>query len=197
MIFLYERILRADPDRHAIRRDALAACLKFGRYSDAMTHAEALLKAFPTEASLWQQLGAAQAGLNRLPEAKASYERALTFEPGEILGYQRLAQLVWRNMHDPIAARGVLERMVKALPQDADSHLIRARFEVFQADEPGANRGDLKLAANHLHRVLELDPEHAEAAMLLADLYQRERNIPAAHGLFETPWRLYPAISGW
>ena len=58
VIFLYERILRADPDRHAIRRDALAACLKFGRYSDAMTHAEALLKAFPTEASLWQQLGA-------------------------------------------------------------------------------------------------------------------------------------------
>ena len=183
VIFLYERILRTDPDQHEIRRDALAACLRFGRYSDALTHAESLLKAFPREATLWQQLGAAQAGLNHLPEAKASYERAIVCEPGEILGYQRLAQLVWRNMHDAVAVRDVLDRMAKALPQHPDAHLIRARFEVFQADEPGASRGDLKIAAAHLHRVLELDPEHAEATMLLADLYQRQRNIPAAHGL--------------
>lgn len=192
VIFLYERILRADPDRHPIRREALAACLKFGRYSDAMTHAETLLKAFPMEATLWQQLGAAQAGFNLLSEAKVSYERALVCEPGELIGYQRLAQLVWRNMHDAAAARDVLDRMVKALPQHPDAHLIRARFEVFQTDEPGANRGDLKSAAAHLHRVLELDPEHAEATMLLADLYQRERNIPAAHGLLRDAVGLYP-----
>ena len=192
VIFLYEKILRADPGRDAVRREALAACLKLGRYSDAVTHAEALLKDFPTEPVLWQQLGAAQAGLNRLSEAKTSYERAVTLQPGEILGYQRLAQLAWQNMHDPVAARDVLERMVKALPQHPDAHLIRARFEVAQADEAGANRGNLKGAAAHLHRVLELDPEHAEACMLLADLYQRERNLTAAHALLRDAAALYP-----
>jgi tetratricopeptide (TPR) repeat protein len=192
VIFLYEKILRSDPGRHEIRRDALAACLKFGRYSDAVTHADVLIKAFPSEASLWQQLGAAQAGMNRLPEAKESYERAVAIEPEELLGYQRLAQLAWRNMHDPVAARAVLDRMVKALAQHPESHLIRARFEVFQADDTGANRGDLKKAATHLHRVLELDPENADASMLLADLYQRERNIPAAHALLRDAVALYP-----
>src|SRR5438067_2526073 len=39
VLFLYDRILRLDPDRHAVRRDALAASLKLGRYSDALTHA--------------------------------------------------------------------------------------------------------------------------------------------------------------
>jgi tetratricopeptide (TPR) repeat protein len=192
VIFLFDRILRADPDRHAVRRDALAACLKLGRYSDAVTHAEALLKSYPSEAGLWQQLGAAQAGLNRLADAKGSYQRALANDPGEILGYQRLAQLLWRNMNDVPAARDVLNQMVKALPQNPDGHLIRARFEVFQADEPGSKRGDLKLAATNLQRVLELDPENAEASMLLADLYQRERNIPAAHAMLRDAVALYP-----
>jgi tetratricopeptide (TPR) repeat protein len=192
VIFLYDRILRLDPDRHGVRRDALAACLRVGRYSDAVTHAEALLKAFPAEAALWQQLGAAQAGLNQLAAARVSYEKAITHEPGEILGYQRLAQLVWRNMNDPAAARDVLDRMVKALPQNPEGHLIRARFEVFTADEPGAARGDLKRAAVHLHRVLELDPEHAEASLMLAELFQRERNIPAAHALLRDAVSLYP-----
>ena len=44
----------------------------------------------------------------------------------------------------------------------------------------------------NLQRVLELDPEHAEASMLLADLYQRERNLPAAHALLRDALALYP-----
>ena len=192
VLFLYDRILRLDPDRYQIRRDALRACLKLGRYSDAVTHAESLLKTFPTEAGLWQQLGAAQAGLQQLSAARQSYENALKYDPLEVLGYQRLAQLVWRNMSNPIGARDVLDRMIKAVPQSAEAHLIRARFEVFMADESGAARGDLKQVATHLHRVFELDPENAEATLMLADLYQRERNIPAAHALLRDGVVLYP-----
>src|SRR5262245_6190217 len=64
VIFIYDRILRLDPDQHDIRRQALSACLKMGRCSDAVTHAEALLKAFPNDPKLWQHLGAAQEALN-------------------------------------------------------------------------------------------------------------------------------------
>ena len=82
MLFLYDKILRLDPDRHKVRRDALASCLRLGRYSDAVAHAEYLLKSFPSEAELWQQLGAAQAGLNELQAAHQSYEAALAQRAG-------------------------------------------------------------------------------------------------------------------
>lgn len=196
LVFLYDRILRLDPDRHATRRDALALCLKLGRYSDAVTHAEALLKPFPAEAGLWQQLGAAQTGLNQLAEAKRSYETAITHAPDAMLGYQRLAQLVWKNMNDAPEARTVLDRMVTARPQDPEAFLIRARFENFTAEESGAKTGttggDIKRATQDLHRVLELDPENAEASLLLAEILQRGRDVPGAHTILKDAISLYP-----
>jgi len=193
LVFLYDRILRLEPERHEIRREALAACLKIGRYSDAITHAEALLKVFPNEPALWQQIGAAQAGLNQLPEARKSYERAVSLEPGEILGYQRLAQLVWRNLKDAPGARDVLDRMVKNLPQNPDSHLIRGRFEAFTSeDTEDGFRGDAAKAEADLQRVLELDPEQAEASALLAELLQRDRRIAAAQTVLRDAVSLHP-----
>lgn len=192
VIFLYDRILRLDPDRDAVRRDALATCLKLGRFSDAVTHAQVLLKTFPNEAALWHQLGAAQGGLNELSEAKASYENAISFDPTDILGYQRLTQLLWRNMNDPEGAQEVLNRLVKAVPQTPDAYLLRAKFETFISDESGKSRGDLKRAASDLYRVFELDPENADATLLLADLLQRERKVLAAHVLLRDGVALYP-----
>jgi tetratricopeptide (TPR) repeat protein len=195
LLFLYDKILRLDPDRHPIRRDALAISLLLGRNPDAVTHAEILLKEFPNEAPLWQQLGTAQAGLHDLQAARASYETALTHAPEEMLGYQLLAQLLWKDMNDESGARAVLDRMVKARPQDPDVYLIRARFETYTAEESGvqlANRGDLTRAARDLQRVLELDPENAEASLLLSEIMQRNRNIPAAHALLRDAVSMYP-----
>src|SRR5437763_16036689 len=55
LLLLYDKILRADPARAAVRRDALAASLRLGRYTDAEAHAEALLKDAPADAELWQK----------------------------------------------------------------------------------------------------------------------------------------------
>jgi tetratricopeptide (TPR) repeat protein len=192
IIFLYDRILRLDPDRHSVRKDALAICLKLGRFSDAIIHAEVLLKEFPADGVLWHQLGAAQAGLNQLTEARLSYEKAIELTPLDIMGYQRLAQLIWRNMNDPEGARAVLDRLVKAVPDNPESFLIRARFETFMLDEAGSVRGDVKRAEGDLYRVFELDPENADATLLLADLLQRERNVVAAHALLRDAVVLYP-----
>lgn len=193
LLFLHDRILRLDPDRHAIRREALAVSLRIGRNPDAVTHAEYLLKSFPTEAELWQQLGTAQIGLNELRAARQSYEMSVKYAPGAMIGYQRLAQLVWRNLNDAPGARAVLDRMAAALPQEPDAFLIRARFETFTADDAGAsNAAHLARAAADLRRVLELDPEHAEATLLLAENMQRTRNVPAAHALLRDGVALYP-----
>ena len=130
--------------------------------------------------------------MNRLPEAKASYERALTFEPGEILGYQRLAQLVWRNMHDPIAARGVLERMVKALPQDADSHLIRAASRSFRPMSPAR----IAAISNWPRSSASCPGTRSRTCRSRRCFWpifiSAKRNIPAAHGLLRDAVALYP-----
>jgi tetratricopeptide (TPR) repeat protein len=192
VIFLYDRILRLEPDRHEVRREALATSLKLGRTADAIVHAEALLKHFPTEAGLWQQLGNAQAALNQLLEARRSYEKAIACNPGEMIGYQRLAQLLWRNLNDSAGAREVLDRMVKSMPQNPEAYVIRARFELFLLDEHEPRRGDPRRVLMNLHRVLELDPEHAEASLLLADVLQRQKNISAAHTVLHDALALYP-----
>lgn len=194
LLFLYDKILRLDPARHATRREALALSIRAGRYSDAVVHADELLKEFPKEPGLWQQLGAAQAGANDMKAAKRSYETAITHAPDELLGYQRLAQLVWRGMNDAAAAREALDRMARALPRDAEAHLLRAKFELFAAEEsaPGAPAADLARAKADLLRVLELDPENAEASMMLADVMQKARNVPAAHALLRDAASTYP-----
>lgn len=194
LVFLYDKILRLDPERHAVRRDILAACLKMGRYSDAVAHAEALLAKFPAEPQLWQQLGAAQTGLNRLTEARRAYETAIARAPGEPLGYQRLAQLLWKNAGKPAEARTVLDRMIAALPQEPQAYYARARFESFLAEEV-SHRGQAvnpDAALSDLRRVLELDPENADASLLLAEILQKGRDVPAAHAILRDAVGLYP-----
>ncbi len=62
LLFLYDKILRLDPERHDTRREALGAALRLGKYADAVTHGEALLQKFPTEPVLWHQLAARRPG---------------------------------------------------------------------------------------------------------------------------------------
>ncbi len=195
LLFLYDKVLRLDPDREEIRRKALTATLRLGRHTDAQTHADYLLKAHPTEAILWRQLAEAQSGLNQVQEARRSYEAAVKYAPQEKLGYQLLAFHVWRKVNDPAGAREVLNQMTAALPQDADAFLARARFELHTVDElstqPGAG-GDLARARTDLLRVFELDPENPEASLLLAEIMQRNRNIPAAHALLRDAATAHP-----
>ncbi|MFO0798994.1 MAG: tetratricopeptide repeat protein [Gemmataceae bacterium] len=194
LVFLYDKVLRLDPERDATRREALAHCLKAGRFSDALAHAEALLKKFPDEGALWQQLGGAQLGLNQVADARKSFESAVAKSPDQMLNYQRLAQLLWKNQSDAAGARAVLGRMVAALPLEPQAYLIRARFEYYVAEEDErANRAvNLDPACRDLRRVLELDPENADASLLLAEILQKGRDIPAAHAILRDAAALYP-----
>lgn len=193
LVFLYDKILRLDPNRTEVRRQVLDQCLLLGRYSDAATHAEELLKADPGDAKVWELLGQAQQAVNKLPEARAAYEAAIARAPADILPYQRLAQLLWKNLGRPAEAKAVLDRMTAAAPQDPDGFLARARYEVFRADEArGTAAASLDGAVADLRRALELDPENADASLLLAEILQKGRDIPAAHAILREAAALYP-----
>jgi tetratricopeptide (TPR) repeat protein len=179
LIFLYDKILRADPGRNATRREALKLCLRVGRYTDAAGHAETLLKESPTDAELWQQLAAAQAALRQNDAAVRSYEAALKHDPKSLVAYQRLAQFHWRDLKRSDDAKAVIDRMVAALPSDPEAHLTRAKFLGFTQDALPRPAADPVLA--DLDKALALDPHNPEAALLKAERLQRHRDL---HGAF-------------
>ncbi len=184
-LLLYDKILRADPARHAVRRDALDASLRMGRYSDAETHAAALIAVFPADAELRQRLALAQAATQKPEEAARSYEAALTADPANVATYQLYAQFLARDQKAPAEARAVVDRLVAAVPQDPEAYLTRARFDA------GAGPGATVLA--DLGRALDLDPENAEALVLLAEFYQKSRKLNEAHDCLAAGVKLYPA----
>jgi tetratricopeptide (TPR) repeat protein len=193
LVFLYDRILRLDPERHATRRDALRLCIGMGRYSDAATHADALLKAFPTDRLAWEQLGVAQAGLNKPDEARASYEKAIAHAPHEMMPYRRLTQLLWKTLKQPAEAKKVVDRMVAALPMTPEVYLLRAEFLGFITDELPREAGAFtNQAIADLNRVFELDPENADAALHLSRILQQGRDVPGANVILRDAVALYP-----
>lgn len=188
LIFVYDKILRADPNRHAVRREALAICLRIGRWTDAEAHAGVLLKEFPGEPELWQQLAAAQAGLQKSADVIASYESAIKLAPTDPAVYEKLAQYVWRDCKQPADARKVLDRMVAALPREARPLVTRAKFDAF-VPEPGQPARD---PMPDLAKALELDPENADGLLLMAETYQKRRELAHARDCLADGVRLYP-----
>lgn len=188
LLLLYEKILRTDPARHAVRREALTVALTLRprpRFTDAAAHASELLKQFHTEASLWRSLAQAQAGQGKSAEAVASYEKAIELAPTEPLGYEELAEYQWKEMRQPAQARATLDRYAVAVPHDPRPYLTRARFDALVRADGPADASDLRKA-------LELDPENLDALIQLAEHLQRGRDVLAAHDCLSDARRLHP-----
>ena len=190
LLLLYERILRTDPNRDAIRREALQLALALGRNTDAETHAEWLLKEFPGEASLWRNLASAQIALHQpADKVQKSLEEAIRLEPAKAPAYHQLATYLLRDMHRPADAKLVLDRLIAALPGDPQSYISRAVFATMIEE---SNILPLDSAIVDLRKALELAPENAEGLLRLSEQLQRGRDLAAASDLLATGIRVYP-----
>lgn len=190
LLQLYERILRTDSTRHAIRREALRVSLTRRRFTDAETHAEHLLKDFPGEAELWQSLATAQIALHQPSEMiQKSLEEAIRLEPDKPASYHSLAAYLLRDLHRPADAKLVLDRLIAALPGEAQSYVSRAVFATMVEESKVLA---LDSAIVDLRKAIELAPEHPEALLLLSEQLQRGRDLAAASDLLATGIRVYP-----
>jgi thioredoxin-like negative regulator of GroEL len=84
--------------------------------------------------------------------------------------------------------------MVQVMPQEPQTYLVRAKFSSFLADEAsrGGRPANREAALADVHRVLELDPENAEASILLTELLQKNRDVVMAHAILRDIASLYP-----
>jgi cellulose synthase operon protein C len=185
LVFLYDKILRNDPARLAVRREAVIACLQLRRFTDAAAHAEALLKERPEDADAWRYLARAQVGQRQFDAAKKSYEAAIERDPQAPIGYRQLAEFHWLDRDQPAEALAVFDRMVAALPRSGEAYHARAKF-LAQSGGPGAilppANDDPAIA--DWRKSLEMDPANAEAALLFGERLQRHRDLLGARAVF-------------
>src|SRR5262249_44077196 len=154
VLFLYERVIREAPDRAEVRRKLVDVCLELDRFGDAVIHARALLEKEPSNGELWDKLGLAQAGQNKLEESRQSFLQAIECAPTNIRSYEFLAELLIGQMQRADEARDCINKMVRVNPSNGEAYLVRARYY------RGQNKtGD---CLNDLGRLLEIDPENAD-----------------------------------
>ncbi len=193
LIFLYDKILRNDPARTTVRREAIIACLQLNRYTDAASHAEALLILEPNDSSVWRYLGRAQVGKREFDGAQKSFEKAIECDPHALLGYQQLAEFHWLDRQQLADARAIYDRMIIALPNSSEAYFSRAKFLARSArpTEPFPASADDPVLAD-LDKALKLDPTNAEASLLLGERWQRHRNVLEARTAFRNALAHHP-----
>jgi cellulose synthase operon protein C len=185
LLILYDKILLSDPTRIETRREAIKACLQIGRYTDAEVHCLALLKQVPGEAAVWMDLAYAQRGLQKMTDARASYDKAIQLEPSKIEAYQELADFLYNEIRNKDEARAVLDQLVKAVPNNPKSYTIRARFNSALGNDAAA-LADAKQA-------IGLDADHGEAILLMGEQLQKTREtVQSAAELFKQGMAKYP-----
>jgi tetratricopeptide (TPR) repeat protein len=95
--------------------------------------------------------------------AGAVYERIIDLAPESVTPYARLGA-IYRQRNAPAKARAMYEQVAK---WDSDDPAILFELAQFEVEENGASRKALKL----LKKTVRLEPEHAQAHLLLGDVY--------------------------
>ena len=101
--------------------DALVELYNKGQLSAAVDKAQLLVLDFPSSFLLWNILGAANAGLRRLPEAEVGFRKAAELNPNYADAHSNLGA----TLQDQGKLEGAIEayqRALKIKPDHADAH---------------------------------------------------------------------------
>src|SRR5262245_5449648 len=150
------------------RRDRLSGQQKGGeagvkaaqaRMDETLQRVQAAVAAKPDDARVKQLEGLALVMQDRLPEAEASFRKAVELEPTDRSGYERLARFyAATNKTDE-----VYEKAVELRPDDSRfHHYLGMLYEL---------KGDSDRAIARYEDAIRLDPDLAEAKNNLAYIY--------------------------
>lgn len=130
-----------------------------GKFQEALADLLPLLEKDPNLWMVHAQIGVAYDGLNRLDDAEASYKKALALNPSEALLYNNLGRIYLKQKRTE-EARKQFETAAQLSPEDASIFYFNLAVSFY-------NNGDLKSAIEPLKKVVELDPNHANAHFFL------------------------------
>ena len=91
-----------DPERTQTRRRLVAVAVMIGRYQDARHHLqEFLLKDFPKDGELWDQVGRCCLGMNEYQLAADNFKKAIDLSPALVLTYRQLTEVLRLHLMRP------------------------------------------------------------------------------------------------
>lgn len=152
----------ADAAPSLVRRGL--ATMQAGRPVQAQQDFELATAIDPDNYEAWLELGAASAELDRLDEARTTYEEAIRRHPEQSEAYRRLAGLYYLRVKDLATAAAIVEQGIAAARHPGDGlYAIRSRLEALRHDYAAAER-DARTA-------IELSPRNGAHLTWLADLY--------------------------
>jgi tetratricopeptide (TPR) repeat protein len=170
--FALEKALRAQPERHDVRRALVPLAIRLGRHTDARDHLNILLAAFPEDSDLQELQARCAAATAQFAEAADWYERALRHDPQRVDSYVERARLLRRRLNRAADADRVMDQLVEANPRSLPARLARAHY---LGEYHGADR-----AAAELAFARELAPDDLEVLIASAEAAMAQRRFDEA-----------------
>ncbi len=179
-----ESVVRLDPDHAAARRNLVEITMAFGRFSDAKSHLELLLRDAPHEAELLELLGICQlmSGDNR--EAVKTLESAIRSNPAQVQAYRYLAVALRFRLNEESRADEWIRSMIEANPESLEARLLAGHY--FQTTEA------FDEAVIHAAKALELEPDNRDGLWLRAQCELARENRAAARRYAEAGIAKHP-----
>jgi cellulose synthase operon protein C len=184
---LFDRVLRLDPERMKVRRRFVDMAMSpAGRsYRTAKEHLEQyLLKEYPKDAALWEQLGACNVEMSEFDTAKANFLKAIELDPKQIGAYARLAVVLRRHFSRDEEADRWMKKLVEVNPKSAGAHHLRGSYLRINGAEDDALK-EAQLA-------LQLAPDNRDTLLLASQCYLEKANYPKARECIAKGIKLYP-----
>src|SRR5262249_8298075 len=139
-LLVLDEVLRREPERQDVRRQAARLALDLQRFADAQDHLEKLRNSPPDDAELERLLARCHEGKRNYKEAKKCLENAILLAPKEIENYEHLAHLLRSRIDELLQRRDetrsdllkladlTMDAMVAGNQDTFKAYLARARY---------------------------------------------------------------------
>ena len=181
---LYKEALAKAPDRPSILNNLIVVLQLQGNYLESRQCCERLLELNSADAVAWMNLGNTQIGLKLLPQALASYDRALKITPGYVEALVNRARAL-TLLDRPAEALADLDRALQMNSDHPAALVNRANVlvDLYRPDD----------ALKDYRRALELDPGNVKILSNLSNALLEMGELQAALAASEQAVALDPA----
>ena len=183
---LLEQLIQKLPDIPELRASLGLNLQRMGRHGEAVREFQEVVKRSERNAIAHFNLSLSLYQMRQLEPSIQCLQKALEIEPY----YTRAEELlgtIWSQKKDYTRARASFEHILKIAPDDYAAHFNLGVLDAIQ--------GRWDEGESHLRRVLQMDPNSAEAYNALGSLYLGREDLPHAKAAFSDAIRLQPGFA--